>query len=66
MQLWTLADAEVTEYGSTFLHPFIKPGDEVVLPSGEYGTFVVTITEAGIRCDCGKGVLCPLNPQTRK
>jgi hypothetical protein len=39
-----------------------KPGDRVRLHSSDW---VVTITQAGIDCDCGKGILCPLNPQER-
>jgi len=55
-----LHKAERTEYGVT----------EIVVPVGTKvdlgGQFVATITLAGKQCDCGKGVLCPLNPQERK
>lgn len=29
------------------------------------GGWVATVTPAGLACDCGKGVLCSLNPQAR-
>lgn len=27
--------------------------------------WVVTVTPAGLRCDCGKGVLCAQNPRKK-
>jgi len=46
----------------TYIKPGVEPGTRVRLHSSDW---VVTLTAKGIDCDCGKGVLCPLNPQTR-
>jgi hypothetical protein len=56
-----LAEAETTQYG--FTRVIVPAGTEVVLPPGQYGRWVATITADGLACDCGKGVLCPLNPR---
>jgi hypothetical protein len=45
-----------------YIKPGVQPGTLVRLYSSDW---VVTLTQAGIDCDCGKGVLCPLNPQTK-
>lgn len=57
----TVEQAEEFIGNQSFLRPTVKAGDEV-----EFGAWVITITQAGIDCDCGKGVYCPLNPQRRK
>lgn len=48
--------------GRRYLRPTVKAGDLVTLDSG----WVVTITQESLDCDCGKGVLCPYNPQTKE
>lgn len=47
---------------ATYIKPGVKPGTRVRLYSSDW---VVTISQAGIDCDCGKGIMCPLNPQER-
>lgn len=39
----------------------VPVGTEVNIGEG----WVVTIMSASLRCDCGKGVLCPMNPVKR-
>lgn len=39
----------------------VAAGTEVNCGDG----WVVTVSEAGLRCDCGKGVLCPSNYKRR-
>lgn len=39
----------------------LRLGDVVLLGGG----WATTITAEGLACDCGKGALCPLNPQYR-
>lgn len=36
---------------------------ELAIQDGEWAIYV---TEAGMNCDCGKGVYCPSNPQLRR
>lgn len=36
----------------------------VVLRTEADRRLIATVTPEGLACDCGKGVLCPLNPQT--
>lgn len=54
-----LAQAERDEHGVTVVT--VPAGTSVDLGRG----WVAQVTQAGLDCDCGKGVLCPLNPQTR-
>lgn len=44
-----------------FRRVMVKAGTKVAVGHG----FYVIITEASIRCDCGKGVLCASNPMRR-
>ena len=52
-----LARAEKREFGYTEVA--VPAGTKVKLSPGSYAL----ITAEGLACDCGKGVLCPLNPQ---
>ena len=65
--VWELSDVECNDNDGSglYLHPSVQAGDKVLLSPGLYGQFVVTITQAGLDCDCGKMVLCPLNPQEK-
>lgn len=54
------ADAEEVIGDQVFLRSGIKPGTRVRLHSSSW---VAVISQEGIDCDCGKAVLCPLNPQ---
>jgi len=56
------ADAEERIGDQVFLKSGIKPGTRVRLHSSSW---VAVISQAGIDCDCGKAVLCPLNVQER-
>ncbi len=56
----TVEQAEEFIDNRAFLRSSVKAGDKV-----RFGAWVITITQAGIDCDCGKGVYCPLNPQVR-
>jgi hypothetical protein len=57
----TIEQAEERIGHETFLAPGVKPGAQVF-----FGAWVITITEVGYNCDCGKAVFCPLNKQTRR
>ena len=60
LRLVTLEHAEVE--GQTWGRRVTVPAGTVVdLGSG----YAATITAKGLACDCGKGVLCPHNPQHR-
>lgn len=58
MKAYRLDDVQ-DEYG---LMLWVPTGARVNLGGGLFAT----ITDGGKACDCGKGVYCPLNPQTRK
>jgi hypothetical protein len=58
--IWELADVECDDGWGFYLHPSVRAGDIVRLSENNFAT----ITQAGLDCDCGKMVLCPLNPQT--
>lgn len=64
MATYTLEQAEETDefMGYTWFTALARPGDTVDLGHG----WMATVTQAGLDCDCGKEIYCPLNPQERK
>lgn len=55
----SLFDAEVCEGG--YRRITVPAGTEVAIGDG----WIVTITQSGLDCDCGKGVLCQNNKMRR-
>lgn len=53
--------AEEHLYGRAYIRKEIKAGDTV-----DFGAWRITIDERSLDCDCGKGVYCPYNKQTRR
>lgn len=72
-----LVALHITERGYKISFPATLEGERALLLSAwkglafgiktkvALGDWVVEITQAGLDCDCGKGLYCPLNPQTR-
>ena len=59
--VYTLGEAEHEDGYGAVIKSNIPPGAIVDLTGGLYAV----ITEEGLACDCGKGVMCPLNPQLK-
>lgn len=54
----SIESAQHDEYGVTVVD---AEADDRVRYSNIYGAWEITITQEGLDCDCGKGVLCPLH-----
>lgn len=57
----TIENTEETIGNETFLRSSVSAGDEV-----DFGQWIITITQPGIDCDCGKAAFCPLNTWRRR